>query len=46
MKTRNKFVIGGAVIFAVIAALSVQGLQEMTVFFYTPAEERGSSDEV
>ena len=33
MKTRTKFVIGGAVIFAVIAALSVQGLQEMTVFF-------------
>ena len=31
MKTRTKFVIGGAVIFAVIAALSVQGLQELTV---------------
>ena len=38
MKTRNKFVIGGAVIFGVLAALSVQGLQEMTVYFYTPQE--------
>ena len=38
MKTRNKFVIGGAVILAVLIALSVQGLQEMTVFFYTPQE--------
>ena len=38
MKTRTKFVIGGAVILAVIIALSVQGLQEMTVFFYTPQE--------
>ena len=45
MKTRTKFVIGGAVIFAVIAALSVQGLQEMTVFFYTPAEVLASPDE-
>ena len=38
MKTRTKFVIGGAIIFAVLTALSVQGLQEMTVFFYTPQE--------
>ena len=38
MKTRTKFVIGGALILAVITALSVQGLQEMTVFFYTPQE--------
>ena len=38
MKTRHKFVIGGAVIFGVLAALSVQGLQEMTVYFYTPQE--------
>lgn len=38
MKTRTKFVIGGAVILAVIIALSVQSLQEMTVFFYTPQE--------
>ena len=38
MKTRIKFVIGGAVILAVLIALSVQGLQEMTVFFYTPKE--------
>ena len=46
MKTRTKFVIGGAVIFAVIAALSVQGLQEMTVFFYTPAEVLASPNAV
>ncbi len=38
MKTRTKFVIGGAIILAVIVALSVQELQKMTVFFYTPAE--------
>ena len=38
MKTRHKFVIGGAIIFGVLAALSVQGLQEMTVYFYTPQE--------
>jgi len=29
---------GGAVILAVIVALSLQELQKMTVFFYTPAE--------
>ena len=45
MKTRTKFVIGGVVIFAVIAALSVQELQEMTVFFYTPAEVLASPNE-
>lgn len=38
MKSRYKFLIGGGIIFAVIAALSIQGLQEMTVFFYTPQE--------
>ena len=38
MKTRTKFVIGGAAILAALIALSVQGLQEMTVFFYTPQE--------
>ena len=38
MKIRTKFVIGGALIFALIIALSVQGLQKMTVFFYTPQE--------
>ncbi|MGA1597804.1 MAG: cytochrome c maturation protein CcmE [bacterium] len=38
MKTRTKFVIGGAAILAVLTLLSVQGLQEMTVFFYTPQE--------
>ncbi len=31
MKTRTKFVIGGAVILAVIVALSLQELQKMTV---------------
>ena len=38
MKTRSKFVIGGALILAVIIAMSVQELQETTVFFYTPQE--------
>ncbi len=38
MKTRTKFVIGGIVILAAITTLSIQGLQEMTVFFYTPRE--------
>ena len=38
IKTRAKFVIGGTVILAAITALSVQGLQEMSVFFYTPVE--------
>ena len=38
MKSRHKFVIGGVVIFGVLVALSVQGLQEMTVYFYTPQE--------
>ncbi len=45
MKTRTKFVIGGAVILAVIVALSVQELQKMTVFFYTPAEVLASPAE-
>ena len=44
MKTRTKFVIGGAVILAVIIALSLQSLQEMTVFFYTPQEVLASPD--
>ena len=38
MKTHIKFVIGGIVILVVIIALSLQELQEMTVFFYTPEE--------
>ena len=38
MKTHTKFVIGGIVILVVIIALSLQELQEMTVFFYTPVE--------
>tara|TARA_B100001029_G_C14979181_1_gene404926 strand:- start:346 stop:783 length:438 start_codon:yes stop_codon:yes gene_type:complete len=38
LKIRTKFVIGGAVILAVIVALSLQELQKMTVFFYTPTE--------
>ncbi|MBC8258587.1 MAG: cytochrome c maturation protein CcmE [SAR324 cluster bacterium] len=45
MKTRTKFVIGGAVIIAVITALSIQSLQEMTVFFYTPQEVLASPNE-
>ena len=38
MKIRTKFVIGGLVILAAITVISVRGLQEMTVFFYTPGE--------
>ena len=38
MKSRIKFLIGGVIIFAVIAFLAVIGLQESTVFFYTPKE--------
>ena len=38
MKPRTKFVIGGIVILVVIIALSLQELQKMTVFFYTPEE--------
>ena len=38
MKVRNKFLIGGALIFAIITAFSIQELQEKTVFFYTPEE--------
>tara|TARA_B100000929_G_scaffold68075_1_gene51914 strand:+ start:131 stop:568 length:438 start_codon:yes stop_codon:yes gene_type:complete len=45
LKTRTKFVIGGAVILAVIVALSLQELQKMTVFFYTPAEVLASPAE-
>ena len=45
MKTRTKFVIGGAVILAVIVALSLQELQKTTVFFYTPTEVLASPAE-
>ena len=45
MKTRTKFVTGGAVILAVIIALSLQELQKMTVFFYTPGEVLASPGE-
>ena len=45
MKTRTKFVIGGAVILAVIVALSLQELQKTTVFFYTPTEVLASPSE-
>ena len=45
MKTRTKFLIGVAVILAVIVALSLQELQKMTVFFYTPAEVLASQAE-
>ena len=38
MKSRNKFFLGGTLILIVIAAISVQELQEKTVFFYTPKE--------
>ncbi len=38
MKTTYKFLIGGLIIFAVLAAVAFQGMQEMTVFFHTPAE--------
>ena len=38
MKSRNKFIIGGTLIFAIIIALSIQELQEKTIFFYTPEE--------
>ncbi len=38
MKSTYKFLIGGLVIFAMLAAISIQGLQEMTVFFHTPEE--------
>ena len=45
MKTTYKFLIGGVIIFAVLAAVSFQGLQEMTVFFHTPAEILTTPDE-
>ena len=38
MKIRTKFVIGGLVILVAITVISLRGLQEMTVFFYTPGE--------
>ncbi len=38
MKSRNKFVLSGTLILVVIIAISVQELQEKTVFFYTPEE--------
>ena len=38
MKSRNKFFLGGALILAVIIAVSIQELQEKTIFFYTPEE--------
>ena len=45
MNTRTKFVTGGAVILAVIVALSLQELQKMIVFFYTPGEVLASPGE-
>ncbi|MBF0278897.1 MAG: cytochrome c maturation protein CcmE [SAR324 cluster bacterium] len=45
MKTTYKFLIGGLIIFAVLAAISFQGIQEMTVFFHTPAEILKTPDE-
>jgi len=38
MKSTYKFLIGSLIIIIVLAAFSIQSLQEMTVFFYTPAE--------
>ncbi len=38
MKSTYKFLIGGIIIFGAIAAISLQSLQEATVFFYTPQE--------
>ncbi len=38
MKSTYKFLIGGIIILVVLVALSIQGLQEMTVFFHTPEE--------
>ena len=38
MKVRNKYLIGGALIIAIIIAFSIQELQEKTIFFYTPEE--------
>jgi len=38
MKSRNKFFLGGTLILIIIIAVSVQELQEKTVFFYTPEE--------
>lgn len=38
MSTRIKFVIGGGLILLVIAGLSFQNIEKMTVFFYTPQE--------
>ena len=38
MKERNKFFFGGAIILAIIIAISIQELQEKTIFFYTPEE--------
>ncbi|MGK5093199.1 cytochrome c maturation protein CcmE [Deltaproteobacteria bacterium TL4] len=38
MKSRYKFIIGGLIIFGVLTGLSIVGLQEATVFFYTPQE--------
>ncbi len=45
MKTTYKFLIGGSIIFLAIIALSLQTLEEKTVFFYTPAEliEKGTT---
>ena len=45
MKQRTKFVIGGIVILAALSILSFRGIQEMTVFFYTPSEVLASPSE-
>ena len=38
MKKRNKFLLGGTLILAIIIAFSIQELREKTIFFYTPEE--------
>lgn len=43
MKQKYKFAIGGAIILGVLTLLSIQGIQEMTVYFYTPTEVLASA---
>ena len=44
MKATYKYLIGGLIIFGVLAAISISGLQEMTVYFYTPEEISSDKD--
>lgn len=45
MKPKYRFLVGGLIIFAVIGAVAVQGLQQMTVYFYTPQEILADTEE-